>query len=217
MARGLLEVDASGSVHLDEALARAVRPLAKADFSIRVSCSHGGAELARSYHFVGSGVISQEVDRDIIYTLVEFPSRDAALASCVAFFDTEDAAAFAADPATVPMGSLDEIQKTADPEAVHATLAAAGMPQSVRAMFVPDFQGVVFRGGLLRVDFGQPSGPTSNRGTLILRGPQRLWLMRILPEGDTARLLVMAGSKESLRREILALIEPAGDSQEGKP
>jgi hypothetical protein len=217
MARGLLEVDADGSVRLDETLARVLRPLAKADFSIRVSCSYGSGELARSYHFAGPCVISQEVDRDIIYTLAEFLSRDAALASCVEFFDTEDTAPFAADPVTLPMEVLDEIQETADPEAVHARLATAGMPESVRAMFVPDFQGVVFRGGILRVDFGSGDGPASNRGALILRGPQRLWVMRILPEGDTARLLVMAGGKESLRNEILALIEPASASGEAKP
>lgn len=217
MARGLLEVDVDRSVHLDEALARAVCPLAKADFSLRVSRSDDSGELARSYHFRGSGSVSQEVDRDIIYRLVEYPSVEAAVASCVAFFDTDGIASFAVESSTIPMDTLDEIQRTADPETVAVTLAAVGMPKNVRTMFVPDFQGVVFRGGLLRVDFGQVNGPTSNRGTLILRGPQRMWLMRILPEGDTARLLVMAGSKRSLRGEILALIQPTDASEEGKP
>lgn len=207
LARHLIDVDEASTVQVTTPFADAIQPLIKADFSIYVSSSNGRTELAQTYHFAGERIVRQVIDREIVYELASYPSADVVIDDCLNAVFARDAGLFDVEASRLPASVLDDLQQTADPSEVERILTAAGMPADARSLFAEDFQKVVARGSVIRVDFpAAPDVPTSNEGILVLRGPDRLWLMRIVQEGDSAALLVAPGSAEDMSSEIKRII-----------
>lgn len=206
IARSMLDVDLNGLVHLSPELETVVRPLAHADFAVRLSRSDGGPESVRSFLFAGEEVIEHDVESDIVYELTRHASLETVLSASVGFLSAEEAMPFEADGVTISGAVLDDMQETASAETMHEMLAAEGMPEATRALFVPDFQNVVSRGSILKVTFDNPPELASDVGTLVLRGPRRLWLLRMMPGDDMVHLAVTPGTAETLRAELVRLI-----------
>ena len=206
MARGWLTMDAQGAMHLADAMARVTRVLSHADFSIRYSRSHRNADLSLSFHFEEDGIFAHRVEQGVVHHITEVQDADAVTQGVLAFFEMAQVRPFTCPLTEIPDGLLDDIKNEEDVSSILRQLEEAGVPEETRTLLAKDLSGAQYRGSILRVEYGEDNVPRSDRGLLVLRGSDRLWLLRpLIGEGEPS-VTLLAGTEQVFRQEVATLL-----------
>jgi len=206
MARGWLTMDTRGTMHLTDLLARIARVLSRADFSIRYSRSHRNADFSLSFHFGEGSIFVHRIEQGVVHHITEVQDIDAVIQGGLAFFERAQERLFTCPSAKISKDLLDKIKDEEDASFILKRLEEAGVSEETRTLLAEDLDGVQYRGSILRVEYGEDNVPRSDHGLLVLRGPDRLWLLRPrLEEGETF-VTILPGTEEVFRREVTALL-----------
>jgi len=206
MARRWLTMDAQGTMHLAEPLGRVARVLSRADFSVRYSRSHRNADFSLSFHFGEGGIFAHRIEQGVVHHITEVQDTDAVIRGGLTFFEMAQVRPFTCPSAEIPYSLLDEIKDEEDTSSILRRLEETGVPEETRTLLAEDLRGVQYRGSILRVEYGEDNLPRSDHGLLVLRGPERLWLLRpLIWEGDLS-VALLPGTEEAFRQEVAALL-----------
>ncbi len=206
MARGWLTMDVQGTMHLADPLARVARVLSRADFSIRYSRSHRNVDLSLSFHFGEDGIFAHRMEQGVVHHIIEVQDADAVIQGGLAFFEMTEVHPFTCPSAEILNSLLDKIKDEKNTSSILQHLQEAGVPEETRTLLAEDLRGVQYRGSILRVEYGEDNIPRSDRGLLVLRGPERLWLLRpLIGEGEPS-VTLLPGTEQVFRRQVAALL-----------
>jgi hypothetical protein len=203
LASGWLDLDKDGNLVIDPELQRIAGVLTEAKLSIRYSRAEQAGERFVTYHITESGVFEHFVEYGIVHAITELPHIDAILDGGVDFLEVAETLPFAAPSFEVPFAVLSEINDERDVGAITQRLQRSGVPPAAAPLLAEDVAGEQYRGSALRVEYNHDAQPFSDHGLLLLRGPQRLWLMRQAPQSVT----LLPGTEEAFRREVAALVQ----------
>ncbi len=208
LARGWLGIDSQGHFYLDDALARIARVLAHADFSLRFSRAARGIEFELTLHFGERGIFAHQLEQGVVHVITELADPAEATATGLRFFELTDAMAFTIPPVEIANAMLEQLKDMDDAAGIAERLANAGVPTAVAALLAPDLARASYRGSILRIEYTAANAPVSERGVLVLRGAERLWLMRPFQRAQATFLTLAPGTTENLTSEIYALLKP---------
>jgi hypothetical protein len=200
LASAWLDLDEHGNLVIDPELQRIAGVLAEAALSMRYSRAEQDGDRFVTYHIAESGVFEHIVEYGLIHIITELPHRDAILDAGVNFLEVAEAAPFGAPSFEVPFAVLSELKDERDAGAIRQQLEQGGVPAAAAPLLAEDLAAQQYRGCALRVEYNHE--PFSDHGLLLLRGPQRLWLMRQAAQSVT----LLPGTEESFRREVAALL-----------
>jgi hypothetical protein len=206
MAQGWLTMDAQGAMHLADPLARVARVLSRADFSIRYSRSHREADLSLSFHFGERGIFAHRIEQGVLHHVTEVQDTDAVIQDGLVFFEMAQVQPFVCSSDEIPVGLLDEVKDEKDVASILHRLEATDVPEETRMLLAEDLHRAQYRGSILRVEYGEDNVPRSDRGLLVLRGPERLWLLRQLPGKSKPSVTPLPGTERSFRQEVAVLL-----------
>lgn len=206
LARGWLTLEADGTLHLVDSMARVARVLSGADFSIRYSRSYPTADFSLAFHFGEGCILGHRIEQGVVHHISEVGDNDSVIQEGVGFFDVVNTAAFASPPFEISKELLELIKDDPAPVVIDLRLSRAGVPDEARAMLTEDLSQVRYRGSVLRVEYNENKAPVSDRGLLILCGPQRLWLLRPFLRENRQYVTFLPGTEQSFREEVAALL-----------
>ncbi len=206
LARRLLTVGEQGEITLAPTLEQTVRALANAAFSIRFSRAYRDAELALVYHFANGFVVAQWLEGGVVHRIAEVEGAETVVEGGMGFFQVAKATPFTCPPLEVPYERLSEVKGESDLMIIRRQVAEMGLEGTAGEMLTEDLSKAEYRGTILRVEYGEDRTPYSDRGILVLRGPERLWLFRILPREGEPSVLILPGAEETFRREVRRLV-----------
>lgn len=206
IARGWLTMDARGTMHLADSLARIACVLSRADFSIRYSRAHRNADLSLSFHFGEDGIFAHRVEQGVVHHITEVQGTDAVIQGGLEFFDLLQARSFTCPSTRIPNSLLDEIKDERDVSSILRRLEEAGVPEATRTLLAEDLCGAQYRGSILRVEYGEDNAPRSDHGLLVLRGPERVWLLHPLTQERETSVSFLPGTEQAFRQEVTALL-----------
>jgi|YNPBryulayer2012_1023412.scaffolds.fasta_scaffold06370_3 hypothetical protein len=192
IVRGLARVE-DGKIVLDELLGRMLRVAIHPRYSLSLVAMSEQEVQSCAYH-VGDEhtVVCQAWKAEGGYALAQVPFSHQHLGARAAeFFQIKTA------PATDETWavSLEQFQDLP---------AATDLPEAVRQWLREDYAHERMRGSLSRVERVGDS-LVSDYACLILRGPERNWLFRLMPQEGRVRLRL--ASSEALAEELALLIE----------
>lgn len=204
IARGLLALGNEGPI-LESSLARLMEQIARPQFSIRYSRATREAEFALVYHFGPDAVLEHRLEQGVVHHLAEVPDASAVVKGGMLFYEIPQTPSVALPPTPMALQVLMDAKDIEDPAGIEERLRRAGVPDEVRSLLAEDLAHPQYRGGVIRVDYDGQGRPSSERGFLLLRGSQRLWL--ISPEArDAATALLMPATLQSFHQAVMALL-----------
>jgi len=207
MARGWLSMGAEGTMHLSDPLARIAHVLTDATFSVRYSRSYESADYSLTFHFGENGIFSHSVEQGVVHSIAEVEGAGAVIEGGLSFFEVSESSPFACEPVEVPSDLLDKVKGKKDLSSILLQLEEAGVVEETRALLAEHVQGTRYRGGIMRVEYDEESAPYSNNGLLVLRGPERLWLLRLNIKDGEDSVTLLPGTEEVFREEVAALLQ----------
>lgn len=206
LARGWLTLDAEARLHLASNLERAVAALVHPVFSLRYHRSQPRGEWSAAFHFLNGAIIAHRVEQGVLHHLVELHDPAAVIQQGVEFFDLAQAPVFAA-PSNRLSGDILVALKEMDAATLERQLQSQPSLSNVaRQWLSEDLLSTRFRGSALRVVYTADHAPTSERGLLLLAGPQRVWLFRFDGPDAAAPVEVMPGTAAQFALEIQSLL-----------
>ena len=206
MARGWLSMDEQERIHLADPLARVGPVLSHADFSIRYTRSHQSVDLTLSFHFAEGDIFTHTMEQGVVHHITKVPSTAAVIQGSLAFFEVNQTSPFACPSAEIPYALLEKIKDEEDTSSILRYLQESNVPPETQALLTEDLHEARYRGSILRVEYGEDNVPRSDHGLLVLRGPDRLWLLRPRLEEGEALVTILPGTEEVFRREVTALL-----------
>lgn len=206
MARGLLTMNAEGSLFLEETLARVARVLSHADFTIRYSRSHQNMDLSLSYHFSKGAIFEHQIEKGVVHHITARQSANDVIKGGLMFLEISQTRPFTCPVVELPNDLLDEIKDDPAPTIIQRRLEHARVPAETCDMLTKDLSNTQYRGSILRVEYDENSTPTSDRGLLVLRGPERLWLLRPSVQEGKRYVTLLPGTEQTLRQEVTAIL-----------
>ncbi|OQA22270.1 MAG: hypothetical protein BWY63_00912 [Chloroflexi bacterium ADurb.Bin360] len=206
LARGWLTLDAEARLHLAPDLERAASALVQPVFSLRYHRSQPQGQWSAAFHFLNGAIIAHRVEQGVLHHLVELHDPAAAIQQGVEFFDLARVPAFEA-PLNRLSGDILTALKDLDAAALQEQLQAQPSLSNVaRQWLSEDLLNSRFRGSALRVVYTADHAPTSERGLLLLGGPQRSWLFRFNGPDAGAPVDVLPGTASQFAQEIRDLL-----------
>jgi hypothetical protein len=206
MARGWLELTTGGEFMIAESIARLGRVVTHPDFSIRYSRSNRDQEFNQTYHFLQGEIFAHTLEQGVVHVIDPINDRDAIARGGLEFFHTAHAPAFSSQAIDIPNSAMSAIKDLDDAVAIAQRLADLGLDQEARARFAEDVAHTQFRGSVMRIEYGADNSAVSNRGFFILRGAERLWLLRPFQRDQEAWLSLLPGTSENIQQEIRGLL-----------
>jgi hypothetical protein len=192
VARNLARLGRAGSLILDESLGQTLQDAAHPDYSLSFARVMEGKEERWVFHVKEDRIVLQHVHRGAGYRLERMSfSLEVLHAKAAAFFRISPSFAVH-ECGELPLEEFERLSEATD------------LPASLRRELLEDREAEVFRGSLARIDYTE-HGPVSDYGCLVLGGPQRTWLFRLLPV--ERRIRICPSSPEGLREELLLLME----------
>lgn len=206
LARGWLTLDAEARVHLASNLERAVAALVHPVFSLRYHRSQPRGEWSAAFHFLNGAIIAHRVEQGVLHHLVELHDPAAVIQQGVEFFELAQAPVFVAPLNRLSGDTLTGL-KDLDPAVLEQQLQAQpSLSNVVRQWLSEDLLNSRYRGSALRVVYDADHTPTSERGVLLLGGPQRVWLFRFDGPDAAAPVDVLPGTASQFALELQALL-----------
>lgn len=207
MARGWLEIDSEGKITIHPNLVRATRIITQPAFSLRYSYSTPEVEVLTTYHFGEDTIFEHFLEMGLVHNFVERSNQEEVLRGGIDFFQLALTPDFTCSDATVSNDVMNSVKDATDQGTILRKLQQAGIPEDTRQLLAEDIRTSLYRGSILRVEYGADNAPQSNRGLLVLRGSQRLWLLRPVSSKETNIVNILPGTEEVFRREVTALLE----------
>ncbi len=201
LARGWVMLGTQGETLLAEPILALAKVLTKSDFSIRLNRSYPTAELLLSFHFSNGSIYSQAIEQGVVHRITCIQDKETVIQKGLEFFEIETLADFGFSPFEVPMALLNEV-KNLEYALILQKLQEAHVSEPLAEILAADLSSVQYRGGTLRVEYPDQKSPQSEKGFLILRGPERLWLLRLLKKDMEVSVILLPGTKETLSLEM---------------
>ncbi|NJN66779.1 MAG: hypothetical protein HC884_08715 [Chloroflexaceae bacterium] len=207
MARGWLEIDSEGKITIDPNLVRATRIITRPAFSLRYSYSTPEVEVLTTYHFGEGTIFEHFLEMGLVHNLVELSSQEEVIQRGIDFFQLALTPDFTCSDATVSNDVMNSVKDAKDQGTVLRKLQQAGIPEDTRLLLAEDIRTSLYRGSILRIEYGADNAPQSNRGLLVLRGSQRLWLLRPVSRKETNLVHILPGTEHRFRQEVAELLK----------
>lgn len=204
MARGLAALNTADVVTVGPPLVALAGTLMRAHFSIRFSRFDEWGERHCTYHFCGDIIVGQHVSHGVIHSLSELGSAAECVAGGADLLEAAGTQAFASLSCVLPDDLLNAFAG-GEPTITAGQLHSWGAPDILCGPLAEDFAAPQLHGSVLRVEYPSP-GPVAERGLLVLRGAERLWLMRPFLRHGASFVTVLAGTEQLFRQEVEALL-----------
>lgn len=205
LARGYLNVSESGELSLSADMSRVAEILTHPDFSIRYTRSHQPFELTLAFHFNDNEIYAHSLENGILHHLTLVESQETVIERGLTFFALDEIGPFACPQAEMPYAIIEQIKDEDSLSVILKTLEGTQVPRETRTSFAEDVHQVQYRGSILRVEY-EDSKPQSDEGLLVLRGTDRLWLLRLLVHNGNRYVTLIPGTEQKFRREVAALL-----------
>lgn len=205
LARGWVTLGTQGETVVTKPILSLAKALTKADFSIRLNRSYPTAELLLNFHFLNEHIYSHTVEQGVVHRITYIQDKDTVIQQGMQFFEMETVEDFTFSPLDLPIALLNEV-KNLEYALILEKLQEARISKPVVEMLATDLSAVRYRGGTLRVEYPTSKTPQSENGFLILRGPSRLWLFRLLKKDEKVSAVLLPGTRETLSLEIACLL-----------
>ena len=206
MARGYLSLDLEGRAHLSEPLARVVHVLAQADYTIRYNRSYRDADFSLAFHFDAENIFAHRLEQGVVHHITEVSNVEDVIQGGLGFFGIAEVPPFSCPIAEVSRELLDQIKDDPAHAVIHRRLTHAGVPAETCDLLAEDLSNTQYRGSVMRVEYDENNTPVSDRGLLVLRGPERLWLLRPIVREGEQYVTLLPGTRETFRREVTSLL-----------
>ncbi|RLC73464.1 MAG: hypothetical protein DRJ03_26455 [Chloroflexi bacterium] len=206
IARGYLSMDTEGNMHLAEPIAHVARALSRADHTIRYSRSYRNVDLSLAFHFEKKGVFAHRIEQGVVHRITQVSSEEAVIQGGLDFFNLAEIHPFTCPITEISQGLLDQIKDDPAYVVIHRRLTHARVPAETCDLLTEDLSNTQYRGSILRVEYDENNAPISDHGLLVLRGPERLWLLRPFVREGERYVTLLPGTEEAFRREIVTLL-----------
>lgn len=204
IARGWLALSAEGPV-LESSLARMLEVLSRPAASIRYSRATREAEFALVYHLNHDAILEHRLEQGIAHHLTWVPDSSAVVKGGLLFFGLPPAQPFTANPIQMAERVLMELKDLDEPAAIAARLWQLGIAEEDGSLLAEDLAHPQYRGSALRIQYDDQGIPHSEKGFLLLRGPQRLWLISLEVREPATATLVPA-TVQAFHEAVTALL-----------
>ena len=208
VSRGLITALDDEGIHLDESLEKMVLVVGKPSFSLRLDRVKGGHEDVTTYHHSEKGTVEHKREGGLAHFLRAIDGPDEILQFGSDLFELDSAREFKVSDDGVPSRVLEragEFSRT-NADYVEKYLSESGLEESTSAMIANDLREALFRGSVTRVDYHETE-IISDKGLLLLKGPERTWIFRICRKEDEAWLKIIPGTESSFRDETEKLLK----------
>lgn len=205
LARGYLNVNESGELSLSADMSRVAGILTHPDFSIRYTRSHQPFELTLAFHFSGSEIYAHSLENGILHHLTLVERQESVTERGLTFFALDEIDPFTCPKVEMPYAIIEQIKDEDSLSVILKTLEGTQVPQETRTPFAEDVHQVQYRGSILRVEY-EDSKPQSDEGLLVLRGTDRLWLLRLFVRNGNRYVTLLPGTEQAFRQEVIALL-----------
>ncbi len=197
VARSYLDFDATtGSSWLTDQLAEMIKPVARNDYTLRMSRISGGREEIATLYVSGEGLVLHQLHQSVVSHLLQVPDLASAQEQCLIFFDlSNDSELSTQSLAKIPADLVDDLRRNDQAQPVEVAiseLVSHGLRVEQAAKLANDLRNHDGRGSIARLET-QGDEVVSQRGMLVLKGVQRSWLFNILP-AESGALEVFSGS-----------------------
>lgn len=206
VSRGWLDVNESGETSLNERLSRLGHILVHTDFSIRYTRSYRPVELTLAFHFEGDDIFAHTIEQGVAHHINQVQNEKQVIEDGLSFFALDQVSPFTCPQVEVPYDILEQIKDKEDFSSILKPLEKLGVPEETRTLLAEDLHEVQYRGSVLRVEYGEDNVPKSDEGLLVLRGPERLWLLRPFDRDGERYVTLLPGIEETFRQEVSALL-----------
>lgn len=205
MARNLLEMDVNGDMYLEDSLAYIAQVLSHTDLSLRYHRSYSDADILLTFHFKQGNIFEHRIEKGVVHQITKMEDENSVVQGGLVFFELGKTNSFDCQPIDIPYDVLDNL-KSENSSSILYYLAKVGITEGTRMLLAEDLSEVQYRGSVLRIEYGENNVPQSNEGLLVLRGPERLWLLRPFVREGERYVTLLPGTEEAFRREIVALL-----------
>ncbi len=206
LAKGLITLQ-QNEAHPTEDLVQIATMLVEHTFIVRFSRGSGVDERVLAYYFRDNRILSHAIGNGVSHHLVFVNDRDQMVDNGAQFVELiaahEDYPEVKVSEAT--LNKARELAHTA-PDKLDELLTDAGMPETARLSLSEDLRQPAYRGSLMRVE-AKDGQLRSDRGALLLKGKERLWLMEVQPADGEVMITIRLATQETLRYQIDALID----------
>lgn len=206
IARNLLSINEDATPVLTEDIRWLVQVLVSAPFSIRYTMATAEAQFQLTYHSLDGGVVEHAVELGIVHVITEYTQPDAAIDGGVEFFQITNLQSSVDSQGEVAKELLDQALSGMDIKTIQKILSKGTLASQVRDHLAEDIAQTVYRGTVLRIEYGPNGEPIADRGFLLLRGEKRFWILKPLQRPNGAFVTIIPGSESLFRREVAALM-----------
>jgi len=189
--------------HLDESLARVVRTMLDHDYYIRCSRTMRGIQDVVTYFIGGVAIVESCTLQDVVVSLETVNSDQEVKQRCFSFFDLPTEVTDVKETSlvgTIPLSMIEEarsrIQQKAEGQ-VTSMFAESGLSENAASQLTNGLVHEEVRGSVVRVE-RQKDHAVSSAGFLLLKEPDRYWLLEIVAE-DPPKARVFAGNEQQFR------------------
>lgn len=204
IARGWVRLSPGGMLTVAPDVARVVGVLASAGCTLRLTRWSTEEEQIRSCHFSDGTMVEHEIVYGIVHRLRVLDDIEDLLTNGSALFEVPKEPDFMLEPQTIDLGEIEAPQNAHDHQWMTGQSRArveVALPQLAQ-----DIENARFLGTVLRIDHGSTDALWVTDGLLLVRVPERSWLLRLTAHGTRQHVTVFAGSEQMFRREMLQLI-----------
>jgi hypothetical protein len=181
ISRGELAVAADGSIHVGEQMARLTDILLDAPCSLRFTRSYRNAELLLTYHFYQGAIYEHRLVQGVVHEIEAVAGVDAVVTGGLVFFGLTVQAGGAADtqPSPVEIGADTWNQLMAQQEypALRQMMRGVAALNGRGEWLAKDLISADYRGTVLWITYTADKQPVSDHGFLLLKAPERTWLV----------------------------------------
>ncbi|HYO62696.1 MAG TPA: hypothetical protein VER08_03465 [Pyrinomonadaceae bacterium] len=208
MARRLLSVGGDGSPALAPELERAVRLFIESDWMIQCNRAEGDEDPTfLSFHFGAGGLLQQSVEDEVTHAFEILPRARLAAEAAARFYEVPRAAPREVVSYSLPEEVLSEVRQSQDGEHIRARLGRSGVPGEVASALAADFLRTRFLGSVVRVEHDEGGTSLAQHRFFLLKGAERLWLLRPRVSEAERAVEFFPATRESLAEAFRRVVE----------
>ncbi|MBL0388222.1 hypothetical protein JJB07_16535 [Tumebacillus sp. ITR2] len=206
-AREWLQVLENGQTHtLDPDLQEAIRPIADAEHSIRLSKWENGQELTLGLHVAQGTLTTHEIRQGVIHRVQRLENLDDVVETVESFLSIQYEAAESQEP-LLWNRFADSVAERENGLDLHPTLLDSGLPEEISDMIARDLQQTEGFWSILRIEYTEDNrDPYSTGGILLLPGSAHTWMISEVEGSHGEQAKLRPCSRDELKRELQNLL-----------
>ncbi|RME60530.1 hypothetical protein D6779_02045 [Candidatus Parcubacteria bacterium] len=209
MAKGLLVIEDDGP-RLQPDFEKAISVLTQYDYTLRFSIGSGASEEILAFYAKDNHIVKHENRQGVVHILSFASGIEQIVEDGAAFFHINEQAVTGQNglELEVRYSVLEEARQVAatTPRRLTNFLEVSGVPRKIATMLAEDLIRPEYRGSVMRVELVE-NRMVSDYGFLVLKGQQRAWFFPIVARKNEPYARIVAGTKQSFKREIQVLME----------